>query len=42
MKSRDTLQFIHATSGRAYGVTVSNFTDHYKKRFVRVVRVFGD
>lgn len=41
-ENRDTLQFIHSTSGRAYGVTVSNFTDHYKKRFVKVMRVFAD
>ncbi len=41
-ENADTLKFIHSTSGRAYGVTVSNFTDHYKKRFVKVARVFAD
>lgn len=36
----DSLQFIHATSGHAMGVTVSPLTNGYKKRFVKVVRVF--
>ena len=38
----DTLKFIHSTSGKAYGVTVSAFTEHYKKRFVKVIRIFAD
>ena len=38
----DTLRFIHSTSGRAYGVTISNLGDHYKKRFVKVIRIFPD
>ena len=38
----DTLQFIHSTSGRAYAVANSNFSDHYKKRFVKVVRIFAE
>jgi len=41
-ENTDTLRFIHSTSGKAYGVTVSAFTEHYKKRFVKVVRVFSD
>lgn len=36
----DSLKFIHSTSGRAMGVTVSPLTAGYKKRFVKVVRVF--
>lgn len=36
----DSLRFIHATSGHAMGVTVSPLTAGYKKRFVKVVRVF--
>ncbi|QKJ31739.1 C40 family peptidase [Mucilaginibacter mali] len=36
----DSLQFIHATSGHDMGVTVSALTAGYKKRFVKVVRVF--
>lgn len=38
----DTLKFIQSTSGRAYAVTISNFSDNYKKRFVKVVRIFPD
>lgn len=38
----DTLKFIHSTSGRANGVTVSMLGDHYKKRFVKVIRVFPE
>lgn len=37
----DSLQFIHSTSGHAMGVTVSSLTPGYKKRFVKVVRVFA-
>lgn len=38
-KTGDSLQFIHATSGKAKSVTVSALTPHYKKRFIKVVRV---
>ncbi|MEO6187924.1 MAG: C40 family peptidase [Ginsengibacter sp.] len=38
----DTLRFIHSTSGRANGVTISNLEEHYKKRFVKVIRIFSD
>ncbi len=38
----DTLKFIHSTSGKANGVTVSFLTDHYKQRFVKVIRVLSD
>lgn len=38
----DTLKFIHSTSGRANAVTITPFSDHYKKRFVKVVRVFAE
>jgi cell wall-associated NlpC family hydrolase len=34
------LQFIHSTSGKAYGVTVTPFNDYYKGRFVRTLRIF--
>lgn len=33
------LQFIHATSGKAYAVTISKLNTHYKKRFVKVIRI---
>ncbi len=34
------LQFIHSTSGKAMGVTITPFSDYYKTRFVKVIRVF--
>jgi cell wall-associated NlpC family hydrolase len=34
------LQFIHATSGKAMSVTVTTLNDGYKKRFVRISRIF--
>lgn len=38
----DTLKFIHSTSGKANAVTISPFSDYYKKRFVKVVRIFAE
>jgi len=34
------LQFIHSTSGKAMGVTVTPLNAYYKKRFVRIARIF--
>jgi lipoprotein Spr len=34
------LQFIHATSGKANGVTISEFIPGYQERFVKVIRIF--
>jgi len=33
------LTFIHSTSGKEHGVTISEFDDTYKRRFVQVVRL---
>jgi len=33
------LRFIHSTSGKEYGVTISGMDDSYKRRFVKVVRI---
>lgn len=33
-------RFIHSTSGKTKGVTISELTDHYKQRFVKVIRIF--
>jgi len=38
--SNGNMQFIHSTSGKAMAVTVSVLDDYYKKRFVRISRVF--
>ena len=34
------LQFIHSSSGRAHGVTVSPVKGYYMGRFVKVIRIF--
>lgn len=34
------LLFIHSSSGKANGVTITPFNDYYKKRFVKVIRIF--
>ena len=34
------LQFIHSSSGKADGVTITPLNDYYKGRFVKIVRVF--
>lgn len=35
------LEFIHATSGKAMAVAISKLNDQYKKRFMRISRVFN-
>ncbi|MDB5193458.1 MAG: hypothetical protein JWQ96_3021 [Segetibacter sp.] len=32
--------FIHSTSGKSYGVTVTELNKYYMKRFVKIIRVF--
>lgn len=34
------ITFIHATSGRAMSVTITELNEQYKKRFVRISRIF--
>lgn len=34
------IKFIHSTSGKAYGVTVTPFNDYYRSRFVKTIRIF--
>lgn len=36
----DSVKFIHATSGRKYGVVISPLNAGYAKRFVKVIRIF--
>lgn len=33
------IKFIHSTSGKSNGVTVSEFDDYYKRRFVKAVSI---
>lgn len=35
----DDFKFIHSTSGKEHGVTITTMDDTYKRRFVQVVRV---
>lgn len=36
------LKFIHSTSGKAYGVTITDFNKYYQGRFVKTIRVFPE
>ncbi|OLY91401.1 NlpC/P60 family protein [Cnuella takakiae] len=36
----DSLRFIHSTSGKAYGVTITPLNAYYQSRYVKTVRVF--
>lgn len=38
----DTLRFIHSTSGKANGVTITPFNDYYRSRFVKITRIFPE
>lgn len=33
------INFIHSTSGKAYGVTITTLNKYYRKRFVKVIRI---
>ncbi len=35
------LKFIHSTSGKAYGVVITEFNKYYQGRFVKVIRIFN-
>jgi cell wall-associated NlpC family hydrolase len=39
-QNTDTLKFIHSTSGKKYGVTITPLNNYYKGRFVKVIRIF--
>jgi len=34
------LEFIHSTSGKKYGVTITPFSDYYHSRYMKTIRVF--
>ena len=40
VSNADTLKFIHSTSGKAMGVTITPLNRGYLKRFVKTIRVF--
>lgn len=39
-ENTDSLRFIHSTSGKANGVTITALNEYYMKRFVKVISVF--
>ncbi len=40
ISNTDTLRFIHSTSGKAMGVTITPLNKYYENRFVKTIRVF--
>ena len=40
VSNTDTLRFIHSTSGKQYGVTITPLTSYYQGRYVKTVRLF--
>lgn len=36
----DSIYFIHSTSGKAYGVTITPLNSYYQGRFVKTIRIF--
>ena len=38
----DSLKFIHSTSGKKWGVTITTLNEYYMKRFVKVTRIFNE
>jgi|SRR5215203_911771 len=34
------LEFIHSTSGKKYGVTITPFSDYYHSRYMKTIRIF--
>lgn len=35
----ESIKFIHASSGKAHGVTITDLNDYYKSRFLKVMRI---
>lgn len=40
VSNTDTLKFIHSTSGKAMGVTITPLNKYYQTRFVKTIRIF--
>lgn len=40
--SADSTAFIHSTSGKQYGVTITPLKEYYMGRFMKVIRVFDE
>jgi lipoprotein Spr len=37
--TNDEFKFIHSTSGKEYGVTITSMDENYKRRFVQIIRL---
>jgi cell wall-associated NlpC family hydrolase len=40
VENTDSTRFIHSTSGKQYGVTITPLNNYYQGRFYKVIRVF--
>lgn len=40
MENTDSLRFIHSSSGKAKGVTITPLNSYYKSRYVKTIRIF--
>jgi len=40
--TKDSLCFIHSSSGKAKGVVITKLGDYYRSRFVKIIRVFPE
>lgn len=40
--TKGNLEFIHSTSGKKYGVTISPLSGYYQSRYVKTVRIFPE
>lgn len=40
VSNTDSLRFIHSTSGKAYGVTITPLNKYYQGRYVKTIRIF--
>jgi cell wall-associated NlpC family hydrolase len=36
------LEFIHSTSGKKYGVTITPLSDYYRSRYMKTIRIFPE
>lgn len=39
-RNNEDIQFIHSSSGKANGVTITPLNEHYARRFVKIIRIF--
>jgi cell wall-associated NlpC family hydrolase len=42
VSGKDSIEFIHSTSGKAYGVTITPLNKYYLSRYVKTIRIFPE